>query len=324
MERVRGGKSDVIPVTLSAYLGSASADHGGPGLQTGAWNIGSSAGDDFSRWIGSPAQHRAGDVVKEVSRRYWELCRRGARLDPGSRADLAEARALILEAQTSCFLFWVMPGCHNSMPEPSRPSAPWTGSLRPCARPGRTDSMDTRGWTKGGSGPVDPPATDVPADLAAVAAEVAGTFPLVLAQTSLGSLCPSRPSARLLDPGSRRSGAGQAAFPAGGGQPQPVVSLRRLQESGGAEVVTSIPGGCRTGRCTLRPGQRWRDLSGRGRVAQRRRWLGFGGPALTRPACRARWASTFRPGMGSSRKCRRSSRAWRVSGRAIGASGGRP
>jgi 4-alpha-glucanotransferase len=105
MERVRGGKSEVTPVTLSAYLGRHPPITEAQ-VQTGAWNIGSSAGYDFSRWIGSPAQHRAGEVVKEVSRRYWELCRRGARLDPGSRADLAEARALILEAQTSCFLFW--------------------------------------------------------------------------------------------------------------------------------------------------------------------------------------------------------------------------
>jgi len=105
MERVRDGRSGVVPVTLSAYLGwhppSTEAQ-----VQTGAWNIGSSAGYDFSRWIGSPAQQRAGEVVNEVSRRYWELRRGGARLDPASRADLAEARALILEAQTSCFLFW--------------------------------------------------------------------------------------------------------------------------------------------------------------------------------------------------------------------------
>jgi alpha-amylase/alpha-mannosidase (GH57 family) len=105
MERVRNDKSDVIPVTLSAYLSwyppTTEAQ-----VQTGAWNIGSSAGYDFSRWIGSPVQQRAGEIVNEVSRRYWELLRGGARLDPAGRADLAAARALILEAQTSCFLFW--------------------------------------------------------------------------------------------------------------------------------------------------------------------------------------------------------------------------
>lgn len=105
MERVRNGKSDVIPVTLSAYLGwyppTTEAQ-----VQTGAWNIGASAGYDFSRWVGSPAQQRAGEIVNDVSRRYWELRRGGARLDPASRADLAEARSLILEAETSCFLFW--------------------------------------------------------------------------------------------------------------------------------------------------------------------------------------------------------------------------
>ena len=53
MERVRGGKSDVIPVTLSAYLGRHPPTTEAQ-VQTGAWNIGSSAGYDFSRWIGSP------------------------------------------------------------------------------------------------------------------------------------------------------------------------------------------------------------------------------------------------------------------------------
>jgi hypothetical protein len=102
--------------------------------------------------------------------------------------------------------------------------------------------MDTIPATKGSPGSVAQPVMDVPADLAAVAAEVAGTFPLVLAQTSLVLLD--------VDPGHLHAfwtlapgdlAQARAAFPAGGGEPQPVVSLRRLHDSGEAEVVTSIP-----------------------------------------------------------------------------------
>ena len=137
MERVRGGKSDVIPVTLSAYLGRHPPTTEAQ-VQTGAWNIGSSAGYDFSRWIGSPAQHRAGDVVNEVSRRYWELRRRrrpprpressrpggGPRLDPGGADELLPVLGRCLAPTTLC-------------PNRVRPSAPWTGSLTALRRAGR-------------------------------------------------------------------------------------------------------------------------------------------------------------------------------------------
>jgi alpha-amylase/alpha-mannosidase (GH57 family) len=105
MERVRRGESAVVPVTLSAYLQwhppTTEAQ-----VQTGAWNIGPTSGYDFSQWAGSEAQRRAGEVINQVSRRYWELHRQAGGLDPDARSALAEARALILEAQTSCFLFW--------------------------------------------------------------------------------------------------------------------------------------------------------------------------------------------------------------------------
>lgn len=102
--------------------------------------------------------------------------------------------------------------------------------------------MDTRWPTKGGSGMADLPAKELHADLAAVAAEVAGAFPLVLAQTSLVLLD--------VDPGHLHAfwtlapgdlDQARAAFPGWGGQPQLVVSLLRLRGSGGAEVVTSVP-----------------------------------------------------------------------------------
>jgi hypothetical protein len=105
MERVRRGDSALLPVALSGYLEqfppTAQAQ-----VRTGAWNVGSTSGADFSQWAGSEAQRRAGAAVNQVSRRYWDLYRHAARLDADARSALAEARTLILEAETSCFLFW--------------------------------------------------------------------------------------------------------------------------------------------------------------------------------------------------------------------------
>jgi alpha-amylase/alpha-mannosidase (GH57 family) len=105
MERLRRGETQLHPVSLSAYL-EAFPPSTLAQVCTGAWNVGSTSGYDFSQWAGSEAQRRAGEAVNQVSRRYWELHRQEGRLDPEARSTLAEARALILEAQTSCFLFW--------------------------------------------------------------------------------------------------------------------------------------------------------------------------------------------------------------------------
>ena len=76
-------------------------------VRTGAWNVASTSGVDFSRWDGSEAQKRGIREVIEVSRRYWGLrpaVERSGR--PGAREALDRARKMILEAETSCFLFW--------------------------------------------------------------------------------------------------------------------------------------------------------------------------------------------------------------------------
>jgi alpha-amylase/alpha-mannosidase (GH57 family) len=105
MELVRRGECALTPVALSAYL-----DRYPPTtevqVQTGAWNVRSTSGNDFSQWIGSAAQRRASEEVNQLSRRYWDLNRQSGYLGADDRQVLAEARGLILEAQTSCFLFW--------------------------------------------------------------------------------------------------------------------------------------------------------------------------------------------------------------------------
>ena len=119
--------------------------------------------------------------------------------------------------------------------------------------------MDSRGLCQrgnGGSGPVDRDRRQTaPADLAAVAAELAGAFPLVLAQTSLVLLDvdPGHLHAFwTLAPGDLEQA--RTAFPAGGGQPQSVVCLRRLQRSGrGRGRHLHPPGGGRSGAMPASP-----------------------------------------------------------------------
>jgi hypothetical protein len=103
MEQVRGGEFPITPVSLSAYL----ADNPPVALaqvQTGAWSVGSTSGYDRSQWAGSERQRAAAIAVSDLSARYWDL---RERLPAQCMSPALEcARTLILEAQTSCFLFW--------------------------------------------------------------------------------------------------------------------------------------------------------------------------------------------------------------------------
>jgi len=97
------------------------------------------------------------------------------------------------------------------------------------------------GETAATQGPDQGPA-QTPADLAAVAAELAGAFPLVLERTSLVLLDvdPNHLHAfwTLAQDDLERV---RTAFPTGGGTPQLVVCLRRRNDQGGTEIVTCIP-----------------------------------------------------------------------------------
>jgi len=103
VERVRSGESQIRPTLISEYLSTHPAT-GAAHVQTGAWNVADTSGYDFSQWAGSPAQRAAIEKVFDVSRRYWSLS--GKSLTPDARGRLEQARALILEGETSCFLFW--------------------------------------------------------------------------------------------------------------------------------------------------------------------------------------------------------------------------
>jgi hypothetical protein len=105
MERARMGEMSLIPVVLSDYL-EKNPPVARARVQTGSWSAGSMAGQEFIRWAGSEAQQKATELIRDLSRRYWDLEHEQGSLGEKSRQALAHARALILEAQTSCFLFW--------------------------------------------------------------------------------------------------------------------------------------------------------------------------------------------------------------------------
>ncbi|MCU0833015.1 MAG: glycoside hydrolase family 57 [Chromatiaceae bacterium] len=105
IERVVAGDYPLVPVNLSDYLREHPPVDRAE-VQTGAWNVGSTSGEDFSQWAGSERQRAAVGLVRGLSQRYWDLRHASDQLGTAGGEALARARALILEAETSCYLFW--------------------------------------------------------------------------------------------------------------------------------------------------------------------------------------------------------------------------
>jgi alpha-amylase/alpha-mannosidase (GH57 family) len=103
IERVQSGEAPIAPVLLSDFLMKHPPQIEAH-VQTGAWNVADTSGYDFSQWAGSEAQRRAIEKIFDVSRRYWALARRG--VPENARDELARIRRIVLESETSCYLFW--------------------------------------------------------------------------------------------------------------------------------------------------------------------------------------------------------------------------
>lgn len=105
LEAVRGGQAPIRTIAISQYL----RDHPPAEeafVRTGAWNVGSTSGFDFSQWAGTESQKQAVEKICAISARYWRLKSQEQRLSAHGKEALAKARKLILEGETSCFLFW--------------------------------------------------------------------------------------------------------------------------------------------------------------------------------------------------------------------------
>lgn len=106
MERVRSGHMPIRPISIGEFVAeNPPADT--VEVRTGAWNVGSTSGYDFSQWAGSASQRRAMEEIWRLRRTYEEINRAVSR----GRAEAIEqklrrARESILRAETSCYLFW--------------------------------------------------------------------------------------------------------------------------------------------------------------------------------------------------------------------------
>lgn len=111
MEQVEHGEYPVRPVLLGDYLAEHRPSRRAE-VRTGAWNVGSTGGFDFSQWAGSASQKAALERVWETSRTYRLLRRRlDAATDednhyPEAEEALHAAHDLILRSETSCYFFW--------------------------------------------------------------------------------------------------------------------------------------------------------------------------------------------------------------------------
>jgi alpha-amylase/alpha-mannosidase (GH57 family) len=94
MEKVRKGDYPITPIKISTYI-EENPPETHVEVRTGAWNVGSTSGYDFSQWKGSEKQRKGIEELWETSREYHKLGRR-----------IPEVEEHILRAETSCNLFW--------------------------------------------------------------------------------------------------------------------------------------------------------------------------------------------------------------------------
>lgn len=105
MDWCRCGNAAIQPVCLSEHLGAVQHLPLAR-VQTGAWNVGTVSGEDLSQWCGNARQCAALAEIQRLSAWYWKLCQDRPTVWQVAGNAMTRARRLILEAETSCFLFW--------------------------------------------------------------------------------------------------------------------------------------------------------------------------------------------------------------------------
>ena len=105
INKIRSGEVPIKSVSLSHYLQEHPPTES-VFVRTGAWNVGTTSGFDFSQWAGSELQKQGAETIRQVSQRYWQLWASSEQLPEADKKTLKDARELILEGETSCFLFW--------------------------------------------------------------------------------------------------------------------------------------------------------------------------------------------------------------------------
>jgi hypothetical protein len=103
MDHVRSARYPVRPLFISEFIRqhpTEVATH----VETGAWHVGDTVGYELPQWNGSDAQRHAITKIRELNNRYRQLKKQT--LSSKSQATLEEAHRLVLEGESSCFLFW--------------------------------------------------------------------------------------------------------------------------------------------------------------------------------------------------------------------------
>ena len=109
MHKVRSREALTIPVMISNYL-KTHQPHDYVEVSTGAWNVGSTSGYDFSQWAGSETQRKAMKEVWDISTHYYQLKKKHCQSKKGrsvhAEALLQQAEEWLLRSETSCYFFW--------------------------------------------------------------------------------------------------------------------------------------------------------------------------------------------------------------------------
>jgi alpha-amylase/alpha-mannosidase (GH57 family) len=109
MEKVKAQEITITPVLISEYL-ERSTPVDSVEVRTGAWNVGSTSGYDFSQWDGSESQKKAMQEVWEISTHYHRLMKHSTKAGEKHTAKVAplleQAEDWLLRAETSCYFFW--------------------------------------------------------------------------------------------------------------------------------------------------------------------------------------------------------------------------
>ncbi len=122
LDRVRQGKSEIVPTFIEDYLNRYGA-RGEVTVGAGAWNTGWHHGADFLQWTGSRAQKDALARLRNFSEslRALEKSAKDNHLEgPPIAEPLEQARWRLLRAETSCNLFWGegwVPRIHSDLDE---------------------------------------------------------------------------------------------------------------------------------------------------------------------------------------------------------------
>lgn len=107
MNRIRSGRVEIKPVKISDFI-EEHPPQTYVKVRTGAWNVGTTSGYDFSQWSGSANQKKGLEELWQTSKLYHDTLNllRDREISEEASNLLAEAEEYIMRAETSCNFFW--------------------------------------------------------------------------------------------------------------------------------------------------------------------------------------------------------------------------